>query len=401
MVSVPQTTPLGGLLNELEQFVAAWRGLPENALWILAARQAAVRRQRGQLQQRVGLAIIGGVAVCAYIAACYIAFRLAGSFEPRVDIQILVFGFIVPAGIIYLFLTLAQLAMQAQQWLAVERVDAKRLESGLYDPLVRLTLIGPSDVLVAALRELLPGVLRCAAVTSCTAAICALAMAMNDGEFGTALLLAPLTVACYFLVSVLGGVVLTLLLFSLGLNSRTAGQRSLPAMLVFLHQMGVFVIAFVPLASVAALGELRGLDALAAVMGNLVLVGAFWLGSQMAIQVPRLGMTWLLSVPFILSLFYGLLLVTSHVGFINSSEPDALRILDGIGLHLLGAWANLSLFHPAAFFTLRSFGKTDMDPDLLQMLYRYPLIVLTQLGLIMILGRGALAAAAQRLRIDN
>jgi hypothetical protein len=394
-----------GLRGELELAVAGWRGLPDNPLWLVASRQAAVSRQRTRTSRLFIAAAIGGLLVLAYAGTCYFMWAInstmGGGLGLSQYLQVLSYGFVLPCAAIYLLVTLSRVGLNAQSWLGVERTDAKRMQVAMLDPLLSLTPLGPHEVLFAALRELLPQVWLASAVASCALGFIDLTSTFDGDQFPTVLLLLPLTVGGYLVTGALGGLAVVLLLFSLGLNSTTQGQRAFPALLLVLHQLVAFGTGFASLLSLEALHDQRALDPLAGVLGALLLIGSIWLGARLALSISRLSMTWLLLTPLGITFGYWILLGLSQLASIYGGGLDSsMSFLMAVAMHLAGAWASLSLFVSGAFMTGQSFGITDSELGL-QQVYRFALIVLTQVGLIAVLYRTALEAAYNRLRSQD
>jgi hypothetical protein len=388
-----------GTQQEIELFVAAWRELPENALWLLVSRQREAQRLRARRSTILLWSLGGALALAIYLAVCYAMYLLNPSTDPGEYLVVFGFGFVLPLTLAYLLITLGRSALEAQLWLGGMRQDAKQLAAPLVDPQLILTPLGPRDVLVAALRDLLPALALAAVTTSAVAcSLLLLAVAGSDG-FLTALALSPLTLAGYAVVGLLGCVILALLMFSLGLNSLSQAQRSFPALLLVLHQLIVLGSGLVALAAYSETSSRAGLDPLAALVGSALLVGAIWLGARLAFELPRLGMTWLIITPVVLTvLFWVLAAFFSLYGGLGESTAFG-EFLGLTGLHLSSAWAGLSLFHPGALITTLSVGAQAGDSIAgWHMLYHYPLIILTQCALIAVLYRVALQAANLRLQ---
>lgn len=394
-----------GLQREWELALAAWRALADNPLWILSERMREHSAPRAKRSRDTALAIWALVLLGLYGTILSGIVLTSGWPDPDDLLRGAVFAVLCPLAFIYVLYATAQLALQGQAWLGRERGDARNVQAALLDPLLGLTLIGPREVVLAALRRLLPLVLTAAGVGALAATAVALTIASESNDFGLAVLVSPLTCAGLLIPGVLGGTLLLLLSVCLGLNSAAPLQRTAFVFLLTGHQLtGLWGGA----GSLAVLGFAMADGPLLVLGGGLAahlfLLTACWVGLRLVETTRWAGAGWLLATPvvWVLAVWVvsGMLMLYNSLAY--SSEPFWAEPLMSFVFSLSGVWGSVNIFSPANFITAWSFGETGNGDDFILAL---PVLYLMRVGMLAVLCtiayRAALYCAGLRLRATD
>lgn len=347
-----------GLGREWQLALGSWRSLEDNPLWLLHERMQT--RSAARLRRRRRSALwIWSVVLLAFYSLIFCTIVLAGGGWPSLEefTGMLVYGMLAPLLAVFLLYAIAQLALQGQAWLGRERGDARNLKAALLDPLLGLTQIDGRSVVVAALRSHAP-LLLWACGSAATAATIIIVLAALDAGYWMAVMLAPLTLLGYLLPGLLGGLILLLLSFCLGLNSSSPSQRTALVVVFILHQLFGFGFSFAGLAMLEfAQSEL--IESLTGFLAaQLYIFAAAAAGYWLLRQLRTASTSWLLAVPmlWVLGFYMAVAMVAIYIA-VTGSSWDPLDDAAGLGtltLGMLSSWCSINLFAPGNLLLMAS-----------------------------------------------
>ena len=373
---------------------AAWAGLADNPVtryWKLTRWRRTAHIPPWRRNLYVWFTALAGVAVCGII----LGFCLYTGQELPNPPTLAVFfwwAVVLPAYVVWLAGGLYDTLYDCTQLL---RASGRNVRVGELDSLTLSSPLGGHDILLGALRALLPPLylrLLVGCVIVWITITAASALADPGGSWPVVLALAPLTIGALWSCGVLAITALALLAVILGHHTRQGQSASLLSMLAT-----VLMLAWLPTGYGMQQAQLGG-DSTAAMLawcllGGLVHLGGLALILLLAVWLRLRPLVTLLGAFVLLILVLVALPVTAEALFPQDNGASA-------GLSLLGltwAWGSLAPLNPLAMPSPYCWGETLAVRGFANPA-SFVLLVCLQLATIWLFATHALSHLAQRRR---